>query len=241
MSRILQTSCNEASKEWDDRAHGNWRRYIWAEASDTEESFRASGERDYKTYIHGFLSTQGLDPSALIALEIGAGVGRVSEFICRSFRALVAVDISRAMLSIGQKRLKAENILWLCNGGANLKAVADASVDFVFSHGVFQHIPDPEGVSAYVSEAARVLKAGGWFLFQVMNQPHLSIGPWKVALIVSHRLRFPRIRIYRTDALEACPIRIGILRKACKESSLEVDRILHRLTQDTWIWARKAT
>ena len=226
-------------EEWNDRAQRNWRRAIWAEASDSEESFRASGARDYRKYVEPFLSLQGIDPSGLTALEIGAGVGRVSEFLCQNFRALVAVDISKAMLSIGRKRFKAENMLWLCNDGRTLKAVADASVDFVFSYGVFQQFPDPATTTGYLKEAGRVLKAGGWCVFQVMNQPHISIRRWRLALIISHRFRLPRIRIYRVGVFEACPIRMGILRKACKQSGLEVRFIRHRFTRNTWVWARK--
>ena len=239
MAKRSPDNSQSIRKEWDHRAQGDWRRFLWAEASDSEGSFRAAGERDYGRYVQPFLTTMGIDPKELTALEIGAGAGRVSEFICRNFRGLVAVDISRAMMSIGQKRFQAENILWLCNDGKNLKAVADASVDFIFSHVVFQHFPDAEGAAAYVREAARVLKAGGWFVFQVMNQPHFCIGPWTLTLIVSHRFHLPRVRIYRTDPLEACPIRIGVLRRACQESGLEIYRILHRFTQNTWIWARK--
>lgn len=232
-------SSNEVRKQWDERARGDWKRHIWAEASDSEESFRASGERDYRKYVQGFLSAQETDPQKLIALEIGAGAGRMSEFLCRNFRELVAVDVSAEMLRIGRSRVGAENVLWLCNDGGSLNAIADASVDFVFSYSVFQHIPNAGRVAAYVREAARVLKAGGWFVFQVMNQPHLTFGPWKATVVVSHRLRVPHVRIYRSGEFEACPIRIGILRKACKESGLEVLRLLHRFTQNTWIWARK--
>ena len=240
MAKKPPTASQDVRKAWDHRAQGDWRRYLWAEASDSEESFRAAGERDYRKHVQEFLAALGLDPHELTALEIGAGAGRVSEFLCRNFRGLVAVDISRAMMSIGRKRFEAENILWLCNDGKDLGAMASASVDFIFSHVVFQHIPDAGRAAAYVREAGRVLKPGGWLVFQAMNQPHLRLGPWTLALIVSQRFHLPRVRIYWTDPLEACPVRIGVLRKACRESGLEVDRILHRFTQNTWIWARKA-
>jgi ubiquinone/menaquinone biosynthesis C-methylase UbiE len=233
-------TCTDVSKEWDKRAHGDYRWSIWAEASESEEAFRASGERDYKRYVQSFLSSQGLDPARLVALEIGAGVGRMSEFVSRHFRAVLAVDPSREMLRIGRKRVGRPNVLWLCNDGKDLRAVADASVDFIFSLSVFQHIPRAEDVARYIEEAARVLRPGGWLVFQVMNQPHLSLGSWSMSLIVSHRFRVPRVRVHRRHVLEVCPIRIGPLRQACRESGLELARILHRMTQNTWIWARKA-
>jgi SAM-dependent methyltransferase len=158
MSKIIPANSRGFGKPWDDYARGDWKRYIWAEASDSEESFRASGERNHRKYVGGFLSALGIDPKGLIALDLGAGVGRVSEFLARDFRGLVAVDSSPGMLRIGRKRVGADNVLWLCNDGGSLKAMADASVDFTFSHSVFQHIPDAEGVAACVREAGLSFK-----------------------------------------------------------------------------------
>jgi SAM-dependent methyltransferase len=229
----------EMRTKWDACAHGQWRRGIWAEASDSEEFFRASGKRDFNIYVGNFLSAMGIDPSKQVALEIGCGAGRVSEFMARDFRGLLALDISREMLKIGRTRVPADNVLWLCNDGLSLNAIGNDSVDFIFSFGVFQQIPDEATISGYVSEAARILKPRGWFVFQVMNQPHLSIGRWTTSLFVSARFHVPRIRIYKSDALDACPIRMGIVFRSCQNSGLEVVRVLHRFTQNTWIWARK--
>lgn len=226
-------------KEWDSCAHGQWRHYIWAEAADSEESFRASGERDYNKYVSTFLSELQIDPSKLLALEIGCGAGRVSEFFSQDFRGLVALDVSREMLKIGQRRVPAKNVLWLCNDGTSLRPIADSSVDFIFSLSVFQQIPDDATIADYVEEAGRILKPDGWFVFQVMNHPHLSFGPWRAAFFISHKFHIPRCRIYKPDALDAGPIRIGIIRKSCENSGLELMRVLHRFTQNTWVWARK--
>lgn len=226
-------------EDWDKCARGQWKHYVWAEAADSEESFRASGERDYKRYVGKFLSELRIDPSILVALEIGCGAGRVSEFFTRDFRGLVAVDVSREMLRIGEERVPSRNVLWLCNDGMSLAPLADKSVDFIFSLSVFQQIPDDAIILNYVRDAGRVLKQGGWFVFQVMNHPHFSIGRWKISLFVSRRFHFPRFRIYRPDAIDAGPIRMGILRKSCQSSGLQVARIRGRLTQNTWIWAQK--
>jgi SAM-dependent methyltransferase len=224
---------------WDGGARRNWRRSVWAEASDSEESFRASGERDYKRYVGKFLSDLQIDPAERVALEIGCGVGRMSEFLARDFCRLVALDISREMLKIGRQRVTAKNILWLCNDGMSLGPVADHSVDFIFSLSVIQHIPDAATIVNYVEEAGRVLKPGGWFIFQMMNQPHLSVGPWTVSLFISRRFHIPRIRIYRLNVLDADPTRMGIVRRGCNNSGLIIVRILHRFNQNAWIWAQK--
>ncbi len=226
-------------EKWDAQAQGQWRRSVWAEAGDSEASFRASGERDYRRYVARFLSLKKLDHANLVALEIGCGGGRVSEFIARDFRGLLALDVSREMLRIARNRVRADNVVWLCNDGVSLKGIGDNSVDFIFSFGVFQHIPDAATIVDYVEEAGRVLKPGGWFVFQVMNHPHVSVGPWTVSFFISSRFHLPRIRIYRPNVLDARPIRMGIFRKSCAHSCLTVVRILHRFNQNTWVWAQK--
>lgn len=226
-------------ERWDAQAHGEWRRSVWAEAADSEESFRASGERDYKKYVGQFLETAEIYPGGLVALEIGCGGGRVSEFIAGDFRGLLALDVSREILRIARKRVPANNVLWLCNDGLGLDAVGGNSVDFIFSLGVFQQIPDAAAIAGYIAEAGRVLKPGGWFVFQVMNQPHVSLGSWTASFFVSARFHVPRIRIYKPDVLDACPIRMGTVFRASAQSGLEVVRVLHRFTQNTWVWVRK--
>jgi SAM-dependent methyltransferase len=235
-----QQNLKRAMREaWAGGARENWRKSVWAEASESEESFRASGERDYKRYVGKFLATSQLDPTRMVALELGCGAGRMSEPMARDFDRLVAVDISREMLKIGRQRVAAENILWLCNDGVSLGPVADGSVDFIFSLAVFQHIPDAATIVDYVEETGRVLKPGGWAVFQVMNHPHVSIGPWTVSFFISSRFHLPRIRIYRPNILDARPVRMGIFRRSCTHSGLTVFRILHRFNQNTWVWAQK--
>jgi SAM-dependent methyltransferase len=56
----------------------------------------------------------------------------------------------------------------------------DASLDFVFSFIVFQHVPERAPIRRYVEEAARVLKPGGVFRFQVDGRfwwKHAEGGP----------------------------------------------------------------
>jgi SAM-dependent methyltransferase len=238
-AKLKQQLIKEMRENWDVRARGQWRRSVWAEAGDSEESFRASGERDYRRYVGKFLSSVQVDHAKLVALEIGCGGGRISEFIARDFRGLLALDVSREMLKIARNRVPADNVVWLCNDGMSLNAIGDNSVDFIFSLGVFQQIPDAATVAGYIEEAGRSLKPRGWFVFQVMNHPHLSAGRWTASLFVSARFHVPRVRIYKPDVLDACPIRMGMVLRTCENSGLQVVRIFHRYTQNTWIWARK--
>ena len=60
---------------------------------------------------------------------------------------------------------------WLHGDGQGLGVLDDRSVDGCFSHVVFQHIPDPAITLNYVREMGRVLRPGGWALFQVSTDP----------------------------------------------------------------------
>src|SRR6202022_611865 len=50
--------------------------------------------------------------------------------------------------------------------GSDLSCIQTASMDFVFSYLVLQHLPSETLVCRYVTEMLRVLRPGGCFLFQ---------------------------------------------------------------------------
>jgi SAM-dependent methyltransferase len=51
--------------------------------------------------------------------------------------------------------------------GRDLAPLADHEFDVGYSFIVFQHIPDPAVTCNYITELGRVLRPGGWALFQV--------------------------------------------------------------------------
>jgi SAM-dependent methyltransferase len=91
-------------------------------------------------------------------LEIGCGVGRLVRHVAPRARQVFAVDASADMLRFAKDYLKdLDNVELIHNDGWTLSAVMDASVDFVYSWLVFQHI-DVEEALSYILEAHRVLK-----------------------------------------------------------------------------------
>jgi SAM-dependent methyltransferase len=69
------------------------------------------------------------------------------------------------------------NVEWIVGDGATLAGVDSQSADVCVSHVVFQHIADPEVTLAYVREIGRVLRPGGWAVFQVSNDPTVHEPP----------------------------------------------------------------
>jgi SAM-dependent methyltransferase len=66
------------------------------------------------------------------------------------------------------------NVEFRENASARIEGIADASVDFVLSHIVLQHIP-PALAAGYVEEFFRVLAPGGVAAFQFVAGPDTSL------------------------------------------------------------------
>ena len=92
------------------------------------------------------------DRTALRALEIGCGPGRIMLPMSARFGEIHGVDISAEMVRLARERLRqTPNAHPQVNNGADLGAFADESFDFVYSYAVFQHIPSREVVFDYLA------------------------------------------------------------------------------------------
>src|SRR5437764_15430157 len=104
--------------------------------------------------------------------DIGCGVGRLTRALATRAGHVYGIDVSSEMLELAKgHNPELDKVEWLHGDGRGLEPLEDASVDGCFSHVVFQHIPDPEITLEYVREMGRVLRAGGWALFQVSTDP----------------------------------------------------------------------
>jgi len=149
--------------DWDRRATEDHKLHIATGHAGSEEAFLASGEQDLVDIV---LDGITLDPDAE-ALEIGCGVGRLLIPLATQVTVAHGVDISNVMIAKSKDYCaRVTNVRTSLTDGT-LSHLPDASLDFVFSFIVFQHIPDRAPVRRYVEEAARVLRPGGVFRFQV--------------------------------------------------------------------------
>jgi SAM-dependent methyltransferase len=155
-------------RDWDARARKNAFHYIasWRKEWDPE-SFIASGQEDFERLVIPVLTRYDLPAAGKCMLELGCGAGRMTGSFAEHFKHVYAFDLSREMLSRARQIHTAEkNILWLLSNGADLSCVASASMDFVFSYLVLQHLPEEALAFQYIREMLRVLRPGGVFLFQ---------------------------------------------------------------------------
>lgn len=105
-------------------------------------------------------------------LEIGCGPGRLLRPMSRHFAEIHGVDVSDEMIALAKQKLRdVPNAHAQVCDGARLTAFADASIDFVYSYAVFQHIPSRDVVQEYMREVQRVLKPDGFARLQLNGLP----------------------------------------------------------------------
>ena len=153
--------------DWDLRARENAQHFIACGHSETDDAFWASGRQELDQLI---LHDVNLEPSAR-ALEIGCGVGRLLRPLSERITGAFGVDISAEMIERARKALADRPNIEVFVTSGRLDPFADASLDFVYSFIVFQHVPTKKAVARYISEAARVLRGQGVFRFQVDGRP----------------------------------------------------------------------
>ena len=105
-------------------------------------------------------------------LEIGCGIGRITRAIASRASSVVGVDVADAMIDRARAELAdVANAEFVLGNGRDLSGLPDAGFDAVYSFIVFQHIPDPAVTYGYIREIGRVLRPGGWTVFQVSERP----------------------------------------------------------------------
>jgi SAM-dependent methyltransferase len=154
-------------RDWNERARENAQHFIACGHSETDTAFWESGRRDLDLSV---LHDVELDPAAH-ALEIGCGVGRLLRPLSERIEKAYGVDISSEMIERARRALADRPNIELFATRGRLDFIPDASLDFVYSFIVFQHIPTKKAVSRYIREAGRVLSEGGVFRFQVDGRP----------------------------------------------------------------------
>ncbi|MDP3999621.1 MAG: class I SAM-dependent methyltransferase [bacterium] len=168
MARLIpDRSLEQVGAIWDSKAKKNARYFVntkHPKGTDVNEfDIRESGQSDYEKYIAGDSLiahiVEGADKSQ--ALEIGCGIGRMTEFFPRHFNQVVATDISAEMLNSAKKRLiDSLKVEFRLTDGKTIEAVPN-SFDLAFSYQTLQHLPTKEILADKLQEIYRTLKPGG--------------------------------------------------------------------------------
>jgi ubiquinone/menaquinone biosynthesis C-methylase UbiE len=167
----LGTVARRMREDWDQRAVEDAQRYVYTRDAETDVAgFDESGLANYDQLIRPYLPLllDGRPAGECRVLEIGCGAGRMTRWLSAHFGAVDALDVSVEMLKRAAAALVGvSNVTFVEGTGIDLSGCPDSAFDLVFSYIVFQHIPSAAVVESYVREAARVLKPGACFKFQV--------------------------------------------------------------------------
>jgi SAM-dependent methyltransferase len=190
-----------------------------------------------------------------VVLDIGCGVGRLTRVLAARTKRVYGLDVSGEMLRLAREHnADLANVEWLHGDGQGLGVVDDASVDGCFSHVVFQHIPDPGITLNYVREMGRVLRPGGWAVFQVSTNPELHHEPAPYRVRTGLRIRIKGLlgtrqpadqershaeRSHEERSWWGSAVKVESLRLATRQAGLEIERLVGEGTQFTTMLARR--
>jgi SAM-dependent methyltransferase len=211
----------EMGRFWDERARDDALFYV-DDRGLRGDAFWAGGEEVVEVFATRLGWTVGPRDTVV---EIGCGVGRITRALAAHCHEVLAVDVSAEMLTRARE-LEIVNVRWLLGDGRTLP-VPDASADGVFSHVVFQHVPDPAITLGYVGEMGRVLRPGGWAVFQVSDDARV------------HRRRLLARGPARHPAWRGSAVDLTALRQAAEDASLDVERVEGAGTQFCLIRLRR--
>lgn len=165
-------SIRDYSKEWELNAKID---PYWAILTDPEKigakwnprDFFATGLHEISTLIAYMKALDLAIDYQGTCVDFGCGLGRVSQALSKYFGKVIGIDISQNMLT--QARLLSKDVEFICNQTSNLQSLPDASVDFIYSNIVLQHM-NWTLQKSYIEEFGRILKKGGWAVFQIPSQ-----------------------------------------------------------------------
>jgi len=153
----------DMERDWDERARRNARFFVAGYDWQSEEQFRASGERDLEAIILKDIEL----PKDAVVLEIGCGLGRLLRPISLRAREAHGVDISSEMVHRARESLRDRPNVHVHHTDGTLLSLGAERFDFAYSYTVFQHISDKPSVLQYFRDAATLLKRGALFRFQI--------------------------------------------------------------------------
>jgi SAM-dependent methyltransferase len=233
----------DSERYWDERARENALYFVDNEIGYNDPDTDAFWRRGEEVVARMLALADVTIGRAETVLDIGCGVGRLTRALASRAACVYGLDVSSEMLELAKRHNPSlENVEWLHGDGAGLRVVADGSVDGCFSHVVFQHIPDPAITLEYVREMGRVLRPGGWALFQVSTDPsvhHKPAGRKPGGLRERAKALLGRGDEEDDSAWWGSAVDTAALRQAADEGGLDVVHVFDEGSQYTTVYARR--
>lgn len=226
---------------WDSAAKRNAAWYVDTTVSydnpDMDEFF-AAGKRIVEVALDGSPVAPARHE---VAVEIGSGLGRNCLAMAERFDRVIGADIAPEMIRQSRELVDNNRITFELCEGADLSMIPAASVDFVMSFTVFQHIPEVNVIEAYLREAGRILRPGGVIAVQWNNQA--SEVRWRLRRAVKSTLQRTGLR-KETHARNApqflgTTVDMSRIKRVLDAAGLDVQKTDGEGTLFAWVWAVK--
>jgi SAM-dependent methyltransferase len=172
---------------WDDAAARNAMFYVDTSLDYDAPDLAAFLEGGRRIAAIALEEERATVPGHGLAVEIGAGLGRICAALAERFDRVLGFDISAEMVRRARELVTEPRVEFRHSDGVSLPGVADASADFVLTFTVFQHAPTRAVIEANIAEAARVLRDGGVLAVQWNATPGAL--RWRL-----HRMRMAVVR-----------------------------------------------
>jgi len=157
-------------------------------------------------------------PEDKVSLEIGYGGGRILNAACDFFSHAVGIDIhtEREAVEAFLRSQGKQNFRLIQTQGRTID-VDSASIDFVYSFIVLQHLPNYEVLESYIKETYRCLKPGGVAQLYVGKYSKLSRSQ-RVRCFLRGYSEIPDAKTNHTSLV----VRLARMKKLCGEHGFHV-------------------
>jgi 2-polyprenyl-6-hydroxyphenyl methylase / 3-demethylubiquinone-9 3-methyltransferase len=145
---------------------------IWWDEHQPLNAIRTAINPARLDYFTRVLRALGIDPAGKTMVDIGCGGGLFAEEFARLGAHVIGIDPSAASLATAHAHAAASGLsIDYREGSGERLPLGDASVDIACCVDVLEHVND---LDAVIGETARVLRAGGVYLYDTINRTRTS-------------------------------------------------------------------
>ncbi|RIL07893.1 MAG: hypothetical protein DCC71_01440 [Proteobacteria bacterium] len=171
-----------------------WGHYDWSKGGDEWSHCWGGTESLWWTTL--FPRVRRFVPAPRI-LEIAPGFGRITQYLKGLCDELIVVDLTERCIAACRERFAGEShISYHVNDGRSLDAIADGSIDFVFSYDSLVHA-ETDVIEAYLAQLGRKLRPDGAGFFH-----HGNLGSFRDAASGALTVANPHWRAESTAAAD---------------------------------------
>lgn len=218
---------------------------LWAVLSEPDkrgrkwcpDDFLATGRLEIEHLLED-LRSLGFDGRES-ALDFGCGAGRLSIALAAGFSQVVSVDISPTMVETARTFAGgASNIRFIVNDRDDLSVLAPGQFDLVYSNIVLQHMP-PEAAAGYIREFYRVVRPGGFVVFQIPSHLTEEWLPGGGGSVLPEEARAARVVVLDAPATLVAGQKTVVRLQVTNQSGVDwMQDLVHQINVDNhWVGA----